>query len=84
MSLTDSKKMGVLSQVDYSSWASPMIIYIYIYIYIKKKPKEIRVCMDFSTGLNNALKSYPYSLLGLEEVFCATQRESNIFENLPK
>ena len=36
------EKMGVLSKVDYSEWASPTVcvcvyIYIYIYIYITAK-----------------------------------------------
>ena len=35
----------------------------------KKKSKEIRVCVDFSTGLNAALKDYHYSLPSPEEVF---------------
>ena len=33
------------------------------------KSKEIRVCADFSTGLNAALKDYHYPLLSPEEVF---------------
>ena len=36
------------------------ILYIRIIIYIRKKCKEIRVCADFSTGLNAALKDYHY------------------------
>ena len=36
---------------------------------IRKKSKEIRVCADFSTGLNAALKDYYYPLPSLEEVF---------------
>ena len=40
------KKMGVFSKVDYSDWAARMV-------YEKKK---IRVCADFSTGLNDCLK----------------------------
>ena len=35
----------------------------------KNKSKEIRVCADFSIGLNAALKDYPYPLPSQEEVF---------------
>ena len=35
----------------------------------KKKSQEIRVCADFSTGLNAALKDYHYLLPSPEEVF---------------
>ena len=35
----------------------------------KKKSKEIRVCADFATGLNAALKEYHYPLPSPEEVF---------------
>lgn len=62
MRLTDLKKMGVLSKVDYSDWALPTV-------YIKKKSKEIYVCEDFSNRLNDACKSNHYPLLGPEQVF---------------
>ena len=37
-------------------------------VYVKKKPKEIRVCTDFSTGLNAALKDCHYSLPRSEDI----------------
>ena len=60
--LNKPEKMSVLSNSDYYDWASPMV-------YIKKKSKEMRVCANFSTGLNDVLKNYHYPLLGPEEVF---------------
>ena len=54
--------MGILSKVEFSEWAAPTV-------YIRKKSKEIRVCADFSTGLNAALKDYHYPLPSPEEVF---------------
>ena len=54
--------MGILSKVEFSEWAAPTV-------YIRKKCKEIRVCADFSTGLNAALKDYHYPLPSPEEVF---------------
>ena len=54
--------MGILSKVELSEWAAPTV-------YIRKKSKDIRVCADFSTGLNAALKDYHYPLPSPEEVF---------------
>lgn len=56
------ENMGVILKVEYSDWASPAV-------YIKKKSKEIRACADFSTGLNDALKTYHYPLLSPEAIF---------------
>ena len=53
---------GILTPVDYSEWAAPTV-------YVKKKSREIRVCADFSTGLNDALKDHHYPLPTPEEVF---------------
>ena len=41
---------------------------------IKKKSKEIRVNANFSTGLNNAFKSYHNLLPGPEKVFAQLSR----------
>ena len=54
--------MGILSKVEFSEWAAPTV-------YIRKKSKEIRVCAEFSTGLNAAPKDYHYPLPSSEEVF---------------
>ena len=55
-------KTGILSKVEFSQWATPTL-------YIKKKSKEIRVCADFSTGLNAVLIEYHYPLPSPEGVF---------------
>ena len=55
-------EIGVLTPVNYSEWAAPTV-------YVKKKSKEIRVCADFSTGLNAMLKDHHYPLPNPEEVF---------------
>ena len=53
----------VLSRVDYSDWAAPEV-------YVKKKSGEIRVCADFSTGLNSAIEEdHHYPLPCPEEIF---------------
>ena len=53
---------GVLSKVDYNDWAAPVV-------YVKKKSGEIRVCADFSTGLNSAIEDHHYPLPSPEEIF---------------
>ena len=40
-----------LSKLEYSDWAAPTV-------YVKKKSKEVRVCGDFSTEVNAALKDF--------------------------
>jgi len=55
-------KIGVISKVDYSDWALPTV-------YIKKKNRKIRVCADFSTGLNDCLKDHMYSLPSTKDIF---------------
>ena len=42
------ENLGVIEKTDYSPWASRTV-------YIEKKNK-IRVCADYSTGLNDCLK----------------------------
>ena len=48
--------------MEFSEWAAPTV-------YIRKKSKKIRVCADFSIGLNAVLKDYHYPLPSSEEVF---------------
>ena len=55
-------KTGVLSKLKYIESTAPTV-------YVKKKSKEIRVCADFSTGLNAALKDCHYPLPSPEEIF---------------
>ena len=52
----------ILSKTDRSEWAAPMV-------HVKKKSNQIRICADFSTGLNDALQNHHYSLPSSEEIF---------------
>ena len=60
--LDQLEKTRVVSKLEYSKWAASMV-------YIKKKSKDIRVCRDFSTGLNAALKDCHYLLPSPEGIF---------------
>ncbi|XGW34697.1 hypothetical protein V3C99_018584 [Haemonchus contortus] len=53
---------GVISSVDHSEWAAPIVA-------VRKKNGQIRSCADFSTGLNDALQLHHHPLPTAEEVF---------------
>ncbi|KIH69494.1 hypothetical protein ANCDUO_00151 [Ancylostoma duodenale] len=53
----------MISPVKHSEWATPTIVVV------KKKNGQIRLCADFSTGLNNALHLHQYPLPTTEDVF---------------
>ncbi|XP_014786330.1 uncharacterized protein K02A2.6-like [Octopus bimaculoides] len=44
------KKSEIIKKVDYSKWMAPIVC-------TKKKNNNIRLCADFSTGLNICLKT---------------------------
>ena len=64
-------KTGILSKLE---WAAPTV-------YMKQKSKEIRVCADFSMGLNAALEDFNYLLPFSENIFAKLNGKKNFLEN---
>uniref|UniRef100_A0A914HTM2 RNA-directed DNA polymerase n=1 Tax=Globodera rostochiensis TaxID=31243 RepID=A0A914HTM2_GLORO len=62
-------EIGAIKQIDYSQWAAPIVA-------VKKKSGAIRVCIDFSTGLNDRLELNRHPLPRPEDIFNAIHRAS--------
>uniref|UniRef100_A0A5S6QP63 RNA-directed DNA polymerase n=1 Tax=Trichuris muris TaxID=70415 RepID=A0A5S6QP63_TRIMR len=57
-------ELGTLTPVDRSDWAAPIVV-------ARKSNNEIRLCADFSTGLNDRLVSDSYPIPPPEDLFQA-------------
>lgn len=68
------EQMGVISSVDFSSWAAPIVV-------TKKSNGAVRICADFSTGLNAVLEPHQYPLPLPEDIF-ATLAGGRIFSKI--
>nr|CDJ86255.1 RNA-directed DNA polymerase (reverse transcriptase) and Integrase domain containing protein [Haemonchus contortus] len=52
----------VLTPVEHSDWAAPVVV-------VQKKNGSIRLCTDFSTGLNDALEQHQHPLPAPDDIF---------------
>ncbi|XP_041767811.1 uncharacterized protein K02A2.6-like [Anopheles merus] len=60
--LTRLQSLGILEPVDFSEWAAPIVA-------VRKPNGRVRICADYSTGLNEALEPNHYPLPTPEEIF---------------
>ncbi|EFO85571.1 hypothetical protein CRE_29108 [Caenorhabditis remanei] len=56
------QQAGVISPVDHSEWAAPIVL-------VKKKNGSLRMCADFSTGLNDAIEQHQHPLPTADDIF---------------
>jgi transposase InsO family protein len=52
---------NIIRPINYSKWAAPIVV-------VKKSNGEIRLCADFSTGLNENLEMHQYPLPIIEDI----------------
>lgn len=72
--LTRLESSGVITKIEYSEWAAPIVA-------VRKTNGDIRPCADFSTGLNAALEPHTHPLPTPEEIF-ATMAGNKIFTHI--
>ncbi|XP_062711287.1 uncharacterized protein K02A2.6-like [Aedes albopictus] len=60
--LTRLQTLGIITPIDFSEWAAPIVA-------VRKPNGKVRICADYSTGLNEALESNHYPLPTPEEIF---------------
>nr|VZI30274.1 unnamed protein product [Spirometra erinaceieuropaei] len=68
------QEKGIIYPTNYSAWAAPVVA-------VKKPNGQIRLCADYSTGLNDALEDYHYPLPTLEQIF-ATLNGGKVFARI--
>ncbi|XP_055589955.1 uncharacterized protein K02A2.6-like [Uranotaenia lowii] len=69
--LTRLQSLNIITPIDFSEWAAPIVA-------VRKPNGKVRICADYSTGLNEALESNHYPLPVPEEIF-AQLNGSSIF-----
>lgn len=53
---------GAIERVEFSEWAAPIVV-------VKRADGRVRLCGDYSTGLNDALMPHPYPMKVPEDIF---------------
>nr|CAD2199249.1 unnamed protein product [Meloidogyne enterolobii] len=67
-------EIGAIKPIEFSHWAAPILA-------VKKKSGKTRVCIDFSTGLNNALELNRHPLPRPDEIY-SSLRGARFFSQL--
>lgn len=58
------EKQGILSKVEWSDWATPIVPVV-------KKSGEVHICGDFKVSINPVLHADQYPLLRIEDIFAS-------------
>ncbi|XP_014834021.1 PREDICTED: uncharacterized protein K02A2.6-like [Poecilia mexicana] len=61
--LQNLEASGILSKVDWSDWATPIVPVM------KKGKSEVRICGDFKVSINPVLRTVQYPLPRIEDIF---------------
>ncbi|XP_055633494.1 uncharacterized protein K02A2.6-like [Toxorhynchites rutilus septentrionalis] len=56
------QQLGIISPVDYSDWAAPIVA-------VQKPGGKVRICADYSTGLNSMLEAHNFPLPTPDDIF---------------
>ncbi|XP_065081597.1 uncharacterized protein K02A2.6-like [Ochlerotatus camptorhynchus] len=56
------EQANIITPVEYSEWAAPIVV-------VRKASGTIRICGDYSTGLNDALQPHQYPLPLPQDIF---------------
>ncbi|XP_053698900.1 uncharacterized protein K02A2.6-like [Sabethes cyaneus] len=56
------ESLGIITPVTYADWATPIVV-------VRRPNRSVRICADFSTGLNNALMPNSHPLPLPEDIF---------------
>lgn len=62
--LQNLETSGILSKVDWSDWATPIVP-----VMKKGKSGEVRICGDFKVSINPVLRTVQYPLPRIEDIF---------------
>jgi hypothetical protein len=56
------ESMGIITPVSYSEWAAPVVV-------VRKANGNIRLCADYSTGLNKQLQDHLYPVPVIDDIY---------------
>ncbi|XP_055680707.1 uncharacterized protein K02A2.6-like [Lutzomyia longipalpis] len=66
--------LGIITPVDYSEYAAPIVV-------VRKPNGSIRICADYSTGLNSNLETHHYPIPTPDQIF-ATLSTCSVFSQI--
>lgn len=68
------EKNGIISKVDQSDWAAPIVV-------VPKKDQSVRICGDYKVTINQCIQKEEYPLPNVEDLF-ATLAGGQVFSKL--